>query len=96
MTAPAPPLDEYIRAQCRRVDEALDRVLPAPPVCPAVISDAMRYSLFAGGKRFRPVLVLAAAEAIAAHPALQQSPDQARRPRRCRCGWRCRPRAPSR
>ncbi len=76
MTA-APPLHEYIRAQCRRVDEALDRVLPAPPACPAVISEAMRYSVFAGGKRFRPVLVLAAAEAIAAHPALQQPPEQA-------------------
>ena len=77
MTTAAPPLHEYIRAQCRRVDEALDRVLPAPPACPAVISEAMRYSVFAGGKRFRPVLVLAAAEAIAAHPALQQPPDQA-------------------
>jgi geranylgeranyl diphosphate synthase type II len=77
VTTAAPPLDEYIRAQCRRVDEALDRVLQAPPACPAVISEAMRYSVFAGGKRFRPVLVLAAAEAIAAHPALQQPPDQA-------------------
>ncbi len=77
MTTAAPPLHEYLRAQCRRVDEALDRVLPAPPACPAVISEAMRYSVFAGGKRFRPVLVLAAAEAIAAHPALQQPPDQA-------------------
>ncbi len=77
MTTPALPLDEYVRAQCQRVDEALDRILPAPPACPAVISEAMRYSLLAGGKRFRPVLVLAAAETIAAHPALQQPPDQA-------------------
>ena len=77
MTAVALPLDEYVSAHCRRVDEALDRVLPAPPACPAVIAEAMRYSLFAGGKRFRPLLVLAAAEAIAAHPALQQAPDQA-------------------
>jgi geranylgeranyl diphosphate synthase type II len=37
----------------------------------------MRYRLFAGGKRFRPVLVLAAAEAVAAHPALQGPPDDA-------------------
>jgi geranylgeranyl diphosphate synthase type II len=40
----------------------------------------MRYSLFAGGKRFRPVLVLAAAEAVAAHPSLQAPPDQASTP----------------
>jgi geranylgeranyl diphosphate synthase, type II len=66
--------------QCRRVDEALDRFLPAPPACPRVVSEAMRYSVFAGGKRFRPVLVLAAAEAIAAHPALQQPLDPANGP----------------
>jgi geranylgeranyl diphosphate synthase, type II len=74
------PLDDYIRSQCRRVDEALERFLPAAPACPAVISEAMRYSLFAGGKRFRPVLVLAAAEAVAAQPALQQLPDRASSP----------------
>jgi geranylgeranyl diphosphate synthase type II len=78
---PAPQgLDAYIRAHGRRVDEALERFLPAPPACPAIVSEAMRYSLFAGGKRFRPVLVLAAAEAIAEHPALQQPPDQANGP----------------
>ena len=54
MTTAAPPLDEYIRAQCRRVDEALDRVLPTPPACPAVISEAMRYSLFAGRQALPP------------------------------------------
>jgi geranylgeranyl pyrophosphate synthase len=47
------------------VDEALDRYLPAPPACPAVLSEAMRYSVFAGGKRLRPILTLAAADAIA-------------------------------
>jgi geranylgeranyl diphosphate synthase type II len=80
VTAAQDPLDDYIRAQCRMVDAALDRFLPAPPACPPVISEAMRYSLFAGGKRFRPVLVLAAAEAIVAHPALQQAPDCATSP----------------
>ncbi len=77
MTAAAAPLEVYLRAQCKRVDEALDRFLPAPPACPRIVSEAMRYSVFAGGKRFRPVLVLAAAEAIAARPALQQPPDPA-------------------
>ena len=47
------------------VDSALDRCLPAPPACPQVLSDAMRYSVMAGGKRLRPILVLAAADAVA-------------------------------
>jgi len=48
-----------------RVDEALERALPRPPACPAIVSEAMRYSVFAGGKRFRPILALAAADAVA-------------------------------
>jgi geranylgeranyl diphosphate synthase, type II len=47
------------------VDEALDRFLPPPPAAPPIIVDAMRYSVFAGGKRLRPVLTLAAADAVA-------------------------------
>jgi len=77
VSAPAEPLGEYIGAQCRRVDEALARYLPGPPACPPPLSEAMRYSLFAGGKRFRPVLALAAAEEVAATPALQEPPGQA-------------------
>ena len=46
------------------IDKALEHYLPAAPVCPALISEAMRYSLFAGGKRLRPVLTLAAADAV--------------------------------
>jgi geranylgeranyl diphosphate synthase, type II len=48
---------------CRLVDEAMDQFLPAAITSPPTIHEAMRYSLFAGGKRLRPVLVLAAAEA---------------------------------
>jgi geranylgeranyl pyrophosphate synthase len=48
-----------------RVDEQLERWLPVPPECPPIVSDAMRYSVFAGGKRLRPLLALAAAEAAA-------------------------------
>jgi geranylgeranyl diphosphate synthase type II len=70
----------YLRLQCERVDAALERFLPGPPACPAPIGEAMRYSLFAGGKRLRPVLVLAAAEAIAARPALQRDPSRATSP----------------
>ena len=70
-------LKEYLQDVCGRVDAALERYLPAPPDCPAVIGAAMRYSLFAGGKRFRPVLVLAAADAMASHPGLQEDPGDA-------------------
>jgi geranylgeranyl diphosphate synthase type II len=46
-----------------RVDGALDRLLPLETAWPETIHRAMRYSLFAGGKRIRPLLVLAAADA---------------------------------
>ncbi len=45
------------------VNEALDRFLPKASVKPATMHKAMRYSLFAGGKRMRPALCLAAAQA---------------------------------
>lgn len=52
------------------VDVALDRFLPKPPACPPLLSEAMRYSLLGGGKRLRPVLVIAAADAIARRTAV--------------------------
>jgi len=45
------------------IDAALDRALPAADEPPAGLHEAMRYSVFAGGKRLRPILVLTAAEA---------------------------------
>jgi geranylgeranyl diphosphate synthase type II len=45
------------------VNRALNRLLPPPGAKPATIHRAMRYSIFAGGKRLRPALCLAAAEA---------------------------------
>ena len=56
-------LTTYLTETSREVDRALDRLLPAAAVKPATLHRAMRYSLFAGGKRMRPVLALAAAEA---------------------------------
>ena len=50
----------------QRVEQALDAALPAEEAWPATIHRAVRYSLFAGGKRLRPLLVLAAAEAVGA------------------------------
>ena len=58
-------LADYIGARRAQIDEALTRFLPSPPVFPRVLYDAMRYSLDAGGKRLRPILTLAAAEAVA-------------------------------
>jgi geranylgeranyl diphosphate synthase type II len=56
-------LKAYLAARQKSVDRALDRFLPKQDVPPATIHKAMRYSLFAGGKRLRPILCLAAAEA---------------------------------
>jgi geranylgeranyl diphosphate synthase type II len=56
---------EYVDARRRDVEAALERHLPQPPAVPAVVADAMRYSLMAGGKRLRPLLVLAGAEGVA-------------------------------
>jgi geranylgeranyl diphosphate synthase type II len=49
---------------CAHVDAALGRLLPAESAPPPTIHKAMRYSIFAGGKRIRPVLCLAACEAV--------------------------------
>jgi geranylgeranyl diphosphate synthase type II len=56
-------LKGYLVARQKEVDRALDRFLPKASTKPATIHKAMRYSLFAGGKRLRPILCLAAAEA---------------------------------
>jgi geranylgeranyl pyrophosphate synthase len=58
------PLAAFLDRARVEVDAALDRWLPKPPACPEIISQAMRYSVFAGGKRLRPMLTLAAAAAI--------------------------------
>jgi geranylgeranyl diphosphate synthase type II len=55
-------MKEYLISRQKMVEAALDRYLPKPTVKPHTIHKAMRYSLFAGGKRLRPILCLAAAE----------------------------------
>lgn len=55
-------LDAYLAHSIKLVDKALDAWLPPEKTRPATLHKAMRYSLFAGGKRLRPVLCLAAAE----------------------------------
>ena len=55
---------QYINARCAIIEAALDRYLPPEGDLPASLHSAMRYSVFAGGKRIRPVLLLAATEAV--------------------------------
>jgi geranylgeranyl diphosphate synthase, type II len=62
-------MKEYLLARRKMVDAALDRFLPKANAKPATIHKAMRYSVFAGGKRLRPILCLAAAECCGGDPA---------------------------
>jgi geranylgeranyl diphosphate synthase type II len=57
-------LGAYMNERAAAVDAALDRFLPAEGDRPQTLHRAMRYSVFAGGKRLRPVLVIAGAEAV--------------------------------
>jgi len=61
-------LTQYLTSRGRLIDEALQQSLPPDDEHPAVIHQAMRYCVFAGGKRLRPLLVLASAEACGASP----------------------------
>jgi geranylgeranyl diphosphate synthase type II len=66
LTSPLPrpfSLQDFLATRTIAVNRALDRFLPAAMAKPATIHGAMRYSLFAGGKRIRPALCLAAAAA---------------------------------
>lgn len=57
-------LEDYLADRRRLVEEALKANLPGPQCYPPLIHEAMHYSLFAGGKRLRPILVMAAGEAV--------------------------------
>ncbi len=56
----SPRLEEYLQEKRVQVDRTLDRVLPPEEEEPRVIHRSMRYSIFAGGKRLRPILAIAA------------------------------------
>ena len=60
-------LRDYLAQQQKLIDTALDHLVPSEETPPAVIHRAMRYSLFAGGKRIRPVLCCEAAATISDH-----------------------------
>jgi geranylgeranyl pyrophosphate synthase len=64
--SPPEPLDVWLASRRAHVEQALDRCVGAAPGAPPALVDAMRYSVLAGGKRLRPMLVLGAAEACGA------------------------------
>jgi len=57
-------LEDYLKSKKEIVDTALERYLPGVSSVPPIIFESVRYSVFAGGKRLRPILCLAAAEAV--------------------------------
>ena len=60
--------EETLACYASQIEEALVEALPSDPDTPPDLLEAMRYSLMAGGKRLRPILVLLAAEACGADP----------------------------
>lgn len=57
-------LKHYLKNMQQLVDEALEKYLPAADELPSSVHKAMRYSVFAGGKRVRPILLLAACDTV--------------------------------
>ena len=61
-------VQKELSIKSKLIDKALDQFLPPETEEPLTIHKAMRYSIFAGGKRLRPILTLAAAEAVGGDP----------------------------
>ena len=59
-------IKSYLAKKKSIVDKTLDKLVPPAKMFPTSVHEAMRYSLFAGGKRVRPILAIAAAEALGA------------------------------
>lgn len=57
-------LKDYLVERCDLVNKALDRLMPEEDKFPKRVNSAMRYSLFGGGKRVRPILMLGAVDAL--------------------------------
>ena len=57
-------LKQEMKERCAYIEQALEQAVPEQKDFPPVIFEAMRYSLLAGGKRLRPMMVLAACEAV--------------------------------
>ncbi|MCH7867049.1 MAG: polyprenyl synthetase family protein [Myxococcales bacterium] len=61
-------LQEYMRDRVPLVDAALEKLLPGAEEPPIALHAAMRHLLFPSGKRFRPILAMAGAEAVGGSP----------------------------
>ncbi|MBW2520707.1 MAG: polyprenyl synthetase family protein [Deltaproteobacteria bacterium] len=61
-------LKSYLQSNIDRIDQALQQYLPEESVLPQSLHKAMRYSIFAGGKRLRPILAIASCEAVSGNP----------------------------
>lgn len=87
MNAVAFSLDDWMTLRLQNVENALDRWISAHPastsehVAPAALLEAMRYAVLDGGKRLRPLLVMAACEAVAP----EQNPEQSEAALRAAC-----------
>ncbi|MCP9453488.1 MAG: polyprenyl synthetase family protein, partial [Nitrospira sp.] len=57
-------ITNYLEAKRLAVDQFLDHVTPPAVTPPTTLHESIRYSLMAGGKRIRPILAIAAAEAV--------------------------------
>ena len=55
---------QILEQKAKQIDEYLEQYLPSEKEYPSIIFEAMRYSVFAGGKRLRPVLLLSACETL--------------------------------
>src|SRR5512143_79173 len=62
-------ITSYLSRKKDSIDKTLEKLVPPAKIFPSSIHEAMRYSLFAGGKRVRPILAIAAAEALGAKTA---------------------------
>jgi geranylgeranyl diphosphate synthase type II len=60
-------IKDYLQNRSALVDRALERWMPGEDVLPRSLHQAMRYSVFAGGKRLRPILMIAACESLGGH-----------------------------
>ena len=68
MTSSNSDIRRYLERKREEVDHFLDAIIPELHAAPVTLHEAMRYSLFAGGKRVRPILAIAAAEAVGTPP----------------------------
>ena len=67
-------LVSYLEVRRAAVEEALEGLLPSTKTPPARLHEAMRYSVFSGGKRLRPILALASCELVGGDTLLATAP----------------------